>query len=54
MEAWEPVPTFRAFLLIGLFTNGLGNLINLHASVAGSKGGEEIKMTVPTVGIWGI
>jgi len=51
--AWEPVPTFRAFLQYGVELNGLGGLVDVRAAAVGDKPGAEYELVVPQRGIWG-
>ncbi len=53
MVAWEPVPTFRAFLQYGVELNGLGGLVDVRAAAVGDKPGAEYELVVPQRGIWG-
>ena len=53
MIAWEPVPTFRAFLEYGVELNGVGALVDVRAAAVGDKPGAEYELVVPQRGIWG-
>lgn len=53
MIAWEPVPTFRAFLEYGVELNRLGALVEVRAAAVGDKEGAEYELVVPQRGIWG-
>ncbi|KAK9842464.1 hypothetical protein WJX81_001323 [Elliptochloris bilobata] len=51
--AWEPVPTFRAFLEYGVELNRLGGLVDVRAAAVSDKAGAEYELVVPQRGIWG-
>ncbi|GAX85607.1 hypothetical protein CEUSTIGMA_g13022.t1 [Chlamydomonas eustigma] len=51
---FEPVPQFRAFLEYNVLLNGLQHLVDIVESVVSHKtGGPELKLVVPSKGIWG-
>ena len=53
MIAWEPVPTFRAFLEYGVELNRVGALVEVRPAAVGDKEGAEYELVVPQRGIWG-
>ena len=51
--AWEPVPTFRAFLALGAQLNNVSHRIHVRASVASDASAPSVSVAVPEHGIAG-
>ena len=51
--AWEPVPTFRAFLALGAQLNNVSHRIHVRASVASDASAPSVSVGVPEHGIAG-
>ena len=51
--AWEPVPTFRAFVEAAAALNNLTDRIHLRSAVVSDVPGMRVNITVPLKGIWG-
>ena len=51
--AWEPVPTFRAFLALGATLNNVSHRIHVRARVASDAPAPSVQIAVPRRGIAG-
>uniref|UniRef100_A0A7S0RP63 Methyltransferase FkbM domain-containing protein n=1 Tax=Chlamydomonas leiostraca TaxID=1034604 RepID=A0A7S0RP63_9CHLO len=51
--AFEPVPTFHAFLEFSVHLNGLAQAVDMRSNVVSAQSGAVLEMVVPTKGIWG-
>jgi hypothetical protein len=51
--AWEPVPTFRAFLALGAALNNATDRLHVRSAVVGNVSGQSVNVRVPERGIWG-
>ena len=51
--AWEPVPTFRAFLRLGAALNNVSHRLHVRDAIVSNASGNEMTICVPERGIWG-